>query len=78
MESIYSELALYGSKNECVKTYNVFSLISEVCDGTVSLTSNWKKGKRENIKSPCRTVSIFSQSFIIFLMLFSYLRIKLD
>ena len=39
MESIYPELALHGSKNECAKTDNVFSLISEVCDGTVSLTN---------------------------------------
>ena len=38
MESIYTELALYGSKNECARTDNVFSPISEVCDGTVSLT----------------------------------------
>ena len=37
MESIYTELALYGSKNECARTDNVFSPISEVCDGTVSL-----------------------------------------
>ena len=37
MESIYTELALYGSKNECAKTDNVFSPISEVCDWTVSL-----------------------------------------
>ena len=37
MESIYTELALYGSRNECTKTDNVFSPISEVCDGTVSL-----------------------------------------
>jgi hypothetical protein len=37
MESIFIELALYGSKNECAKTDNVFSPISEVCDGTVSL-----------------------------------------
>ena len=39
MESIYTELALYGSKNECVRTDNVFSPMSEVCDGTVSLTT---------------------------------------
>ena len=38
MESIYIELALYGSKNEYAKTDNVFSPISEVCDGTVSLS----------------------------------------
>ena len=37
MESIYNELALYGSKNECARTDNVFSPISEVCNGTVSL-----------------------------------------
>ena len=37
MESIYTELALYGSKNECARTDNVFFSISEICDGTVSL-----------------------------------------
>ena len=37
MESIYTELAFYGSKNECAKTDNVFFPISEVCDGKVSL-----------------------------------------
>ena len=35
MESIYTELALYGSKNECARTDTVFLPISEVCDGTV-------------------------------------------
>ena len=37
MESIYPELALYGSKNERARTDTVFLPISEVCDGTVSL-----------------------------------------
>ena len=37
MESIYTELALYGSKNECARTNTVFLPISEVCDGKVSL-----------------------------------------
>ena len=37
MESIYIELALYGSQIECARADNVFSPISEVCDGTVSL-----------------------------------------
>ena len=37
MESIYTELALYGSKNVCARTDTVFLPISEVCDGTVSL-----------------------------------------
>ena len=40
MESIFTELALYGSKTECARTDIVFSPISEVCNGTVSL---WKK-----------------------------------
>ena len=37
MESIYTELALYGSKNEGARTDTVFLPISEGCDGTVSL-----------------------------------------
>ena len=37
MESTYTKLALYGSKNECAKTDNVFLPISEDYDGTVSL-----------------------------------------
>ena len=37
MESKYTELALYGSNNECVRTDTVFLPISEVCDGMVSL-----------------------------------------
>ena len=37
MQSIYIELALYGRKLECARTDNVFSPISEVCDGTRSL-----------------------------------------
>ena len=37
MKSISTELALNWSKNECARTENVFSPISEVCDGTVSL-----------------------------------------
>ena len=37
MESIYTDLALYGSKNQCAKMDNVFFPISEVCGGTVSL-----------------------------------------
>ena len=37
MESIYTKLALYGSKNECARTDTVFLPLSEVCNGTVSL-----------------------------------------
>ena len=39
MESIYTELALYGSINECARTDNVFFPISEICDGTISLSN---------------------------------------
>ena len=38
MGSIVTKLALYGNKNECARTDNVFSPISEVCNGTVSLS----------------------------------------
>ena len=41
MESIYTDFALYGSKNECARIDNVFSPISEVCDGTVSLVDGF-------------------------------------
>ena len=41
MESIYTKLALYGSKGECARTDNVFFPISEVCDGKVSLMKSW-------------------------------------
>ena len=37
MESIYAELAFYGSARKCAKTDTVFLPISEDCDGTVSL-----------------------------------------
>ena len=37
MESMHTELSLYGSKNECGRTDTVFIPISQVCDGTVSL-----------------------------------------
>ena len=37
MESIYPELALCGSKNECARTDTVFVHLSEVSEGTVSL-----------------------------------------
>ena len=40
MESIYTELALYESKDESARTDHVFSPISEVFIGTVSLMLN--------------------------------------
>ena len=36
MESIHTELALYGSRNKCARTDIVFLAISEVCNGTAS------------------------------------------
>ena len=42
MESIYIELALYGSKNESARTDTVFLPISEVCNGTFSLLKSFK------------------------------------
>ena len=39
MESIYTNLALYGNQNDCTGTHTVFLLISEVCDGMVSLVN---------------------------------------
>ena len=42
MESIYTKLALDGSKNRCART-SVFSPISVVCNGTVLE----KKGSKE-------------------------------
>ena len=38
MENVYPELALCGSKNECARTDTVFFRISEVSNGTVSLS----------------------------------------
>ena len=39
MESIYTDLALYGNKNEFARTNTVFLTISEVCEVTVSFTN---------------------------------------
>ena len=39
MESIYPKLALFGSKHECARTDIVIFPISEVSEGTVSLSS---------------------------------------
>ena len=44
MESLYTELALYGSKNEAARTDTVFIHISEVCDGRDSLIGHLTSG----------------------------------
>ena len=54
MESIYPELALCGSKNECARTDTVFFPISEVSDGTVSLKTFQERGA---IQGPCDLLS---------------------
>ena len=46
MESIYTELALYGNKNECARTGKVVFFIPEFCDGTVSLIKRTTFGRR--------------------------------
>ena len=43
MGSIFTELALYGSKEECARTDNDLSHISEVCDGMVSQRASFPK-----------------------------------
>ena len=42
MESIHTNLALYGSKDVCARTDTVFLPISEACNGTVSLMTKLK------------------------------------
>ena len=63
MESIYTELALYGSKNECARTDTVFLPISEVCDGKVSLCNP------KNINTTLVSRTLFKCTIVIFKML---------
>ena len=58
MESIYTELALYGSKNECARTDTVLLPISEVCDGTVSLTEIHKYNLQKHRNTKDRNTEI--------------------
>ena len=51
MESIYTDLALYGRKNKGARTDNVFSPIFEVCDGTVSLMPHIVLGLLQSLES---------------------------
>ena len=41
MEGIYTKLSLYGSINDCARTDNAFLPISEVCNGTIFLLTNF-------------------------------------
>jgi len=41
MEIIYTELSLYGSKNECARTDTVFNPISLVCDYLLSINNEY-------------------------------------
>ena len=45
MESIFTKLALFVSKNEWTRTDNIFKPISEVCNGMVSLRDKWLPGR---------------------------------
>ena len=58
MENIYTELALYGSKNECARTDTVFLPISEVCNGMVSLPEG-----RDKELSPLEVPKMLTLSF---------------
>ena len=49
MESIYTELAPYGNKNERARTDNVFLPIFQVRNGTVSLNNNNNNNNDNNI-----------------------------
>ena len=51
MESIYPELALCGSKNECARTNLVFLHLSEDSEGTVSLSKSCQTGR--NLTREC-------------------------
>ena len=46
MKSVYPELALCGSKNECVRTDTVFSSISEVCTMGMTLLKSFQTQKQ--------------------------------
>ena len=63
MESLYTELALYGSKNECARTVKVYLSISEVCDGMVSLLLD-KSSKTKHIKDNCN-IKVFLSSICL-------------
>ena len=71
MEIIYTQLALYGSKNECARTNTVFLTISEDCNGTVSLCvglSSWVESiERE-----------FECSDLLYHVCFNYLTYKIS
>ena len=51
MASMYTELVLYGSKNECARTDTVFLPISEVCNSKVSLGNEQKQRKTSHAEA---------------------------
>ena len=51
MESKYTELTCYGSKNECARTDTVFIPITEVRDGTVSLGNSFQYESAHLVRS---------------------------
>ena len=69
MESAYTELALYGSQNECAKTDNIFSPISEFCDGMVSLKFHPKAVLRSLVSTSfyigCYALNLFNKNVAV-------------
>ena len=78
MESVYTDLALCGSKNECARTDTVFSPISQVCTRGLTLNRPGVAGAvlqtalliRETVLSLTsdmgkKTVSVLAHSFLL-------------
>ena len=70
MESIYTRLALSGSKKECARTDNVFPPISEVYDCKVSLRKD-PRYKDPHTKKITRRCFFLLQSFSTWALLAS-------
>ena len=58
MESIYTELDLYGSKNECARTDTDFLPISEVCDGKVSIRGHKEETLKKSLNCKIKKIKI--------------------
>ena len=84
MKNIYTDLALYGRKNECVRNDAVFLPISQVCDGTVSLRmyvlvlSCWFSNTSPLSGSNIKLLYTLKHFGIFFLLFFSVKLVYLD
>ena len=70
MKSIYTNLALYGSNNECARTDNILSPISEVCNGKVSLVPQ----KVKTMTGICLVMKLLCRLYDYILTIFYGLR----